>query len=128
AGGAEGQSELASVSGFDSPTGKGAIGMVERARVVIGNAAFLQELGIPSSALEQEAERLRQDGATAIFVAIDGKLAGVIAIADPLKSTTPAPLDALRQHGLRIVMLTRDNRTTALAVARRAGLQAAEPH
>jgi Cu+-exporting ATPase len=111
--------ELAQVVGFDSPAGKGAIGLVERKRVVLGNAKFLAELGIAVAPLATEAERLRRDGATAIFVAIDGKPVGVIAIADPVKATTPAALDALRQEGLRIVMLTGDNRTTAQAVAGR---------
>jgi Cu+-exporting ATPase len=118
--------ELAPVRGFDSPAGKGAIGMVERQRVVLGNAKFLAELGITSAALDGEAERLRQDGATAIFVAIDGTPAGIIAIADPVKPTTPAALQALRQAGLRIVMLTGDNRTTALAVARSLGITEVE--
>ena len=99
--------------GFDSPAGKGAVGMVDRRRVVLGNAAFLSELGISTAALDAEAERLRRDGATAIYVALDGKLAGVIAIADPVKETTPAALAALRRDGLRVVMLTGDNRTTA---------------
>jgi heavy metal translocating P-type ATPase len=110
---------LAPVMGFDSPAGKGAIGMVERKRVALGNAKFLAELGVATDALASEAERLRRDGATAIFVAIDGKAAGVIAIADPVKATTPAALEALRRDGLRIVMLTGDNRTTAQAVAGR---------
>src|SRR5262249_58623144 len=105
--------------GVDSPDGKGAIGMVERKRVVLGNAKFLAELGIATDALSNDAERLRRDGATAIFVAIDGKLAGVIAIADPVKATTPAALAALRREGLRIVLLTGDNRTTAQAVGAR---------
>jgi Cu+-exporting ATPase len=117
---------LRSVMGFDSPAGKGAIGMVERKRVVLGNAKFLAELGIETDALASKAERLRRDGATAIFVAIDGKLAGVIAIADPVKATTPAALDALRRDGLRIVMLTGDNRTTAQAVAERLGITEVE--
>ncbi len=117
---------LQRVMGFDSPAGKGAIGMVERKRVVLGNAKFLAELGIATDALASEAERLRRDGATAIFVAIDGKLAGVIAIADPVKATTPAALDALRRDGLRIVMLTGDNRTTAQAVAERLGITEVE--
>jgi Cu+-exporting ATPase len=116
---AERKIELARVIGFDSPIGKGAIGMIERRRVVLGNANFFAEVGIATAALESEAERLRQDGATAIFVAIDGKLAGVIAIADPLRTTTADALAALRREGLRIVMLTGDNRTTAQAVARR---------
>jgi Cu+-exporting ATPase len=117
---------LQRVMGFDSPAGKGAIGMVERKRVVLGNAKFLAELGIAADVLASEAERLRRDGATAIFVAIDGKLAGVIAIADPVKATTPAALDALRRDGLRIVMLTGDNRTTAQAVADRLGITEVE--
>jgi Cu+-exporting ATPase len=117
---------LAEVQGFDSPTGKGAIGMVERKRVVLGNAPFLGELGIALQPLEAEAERLRQDGATVIFMAIDGKPAATIAIADPVKDTTPAALAALRGLGLHIVMLTGDNRTTALAVARRLGIDAVE--
>jgi P-type Cu+ transporter len=110
---------LAPVVGFDSPAGKGAIGMIERKRVALGNAKFLAELGVATDALASEAERLRRDGATAIFVAIDGTAAGVIAIADPVKATTPAALEALRRDGLRIVMLTGDNRTTAQAVAGR---------
>jgi Cu+-exporting ATPase len=110
---------LTRVMGFDAPSGKGAIGMVERRRVVIGNAKFLTELNIATAALENEAERLRQDGATAILAAIDGKLAGVIAIADPVKTTTPDALRALAADGIRVVMLTGDNRTTADAVARR---------
>jgi P-type Cu+ transporter len=117
---------LPRVLGFDSPAGKGAIGMVERKRVVLGNAKFLAELGIATDALASDAERLRREGATAIFVAIDGKLAGVIAIADPVKATTPAALDALRRDGLRIVMLTGDNRTTAQAVAERLGITEVE--
>jgi P-type Cu+ transporter len=117
---------LAPVMGFDSPAGKGAIGMVERKRVALGNAKFLAELGVATEALANEAERLRRDGATAIFVAIDGKTAGVIAIADPVKATTPAALDALRRDGLRIVMLTGDNRTTAQAVAGRLAITEVE--
>jgi Cu+-exporting ATPase len=112
----------ARVLGFNSPTGKGVIGMVERHRIVIGNAKFLAELNIATAALNPEAERLRQDGATAIFLAVDGKLAAVLAIADPVKPSTPAALEALRQAGLRLVMLTGDNATTAQAVARRLGI------
>jgi len=108
--------------GFDSPTGKGAIGMVERKRIVIGNARFLAELGIETSPLEAAAEKLRADGATSIFIAINGTPAGVIAIADPVKQTTAAALDALRADGIRVVMLTGDNRTTADAIARRLGI------
>jgi Cu+-exporting ATPase len=118
--------ELAAVSGFDAPSGKGAIGMIEGRRVVLGNARFLAELGIATAALEAEAERLRQDGATAIFAAVDSKIAGVIAIADPVKPTTPTAIKALRDEGIRVVMLTGDNRTTADAVARRLGIAEVE--
>jgi Cu+-exporting ATPase len=118
--------ELARVMGFDSPTGKGASGMVERKRVVLGNAAFFAELSLSTAGLNGQAEELRRDGATAIFVAIDGKAAGVIAIADPIKPTTPTALKALADEGVRVVMLTGDNRTTALAVARRLGITEVE--
>jgi Cu+-exporting ATPase len=117
---------LAQVVDFDSPAGKGAIGMVEGKSVVLGNASFLAELAIAADSLAREAEALRHDGATAIFVAIEGKLAGVIAIADPIKATTAAALNALRHDGLRIVMLTGDNRTTARAVAERLGVTEVE--
>jgi Cu+-exporting ATPase len=113
---------LADVRGFDSPTGKGVVGMVEHRRVVLGHAKFLAELAISTAALEAEADRLREDGATAIFLAVDGKAAGIIAIADPVKPTTPAALQALTEAGVRVVMLTGDNRTTAHAVARRLGI------
>jgi Cu+-exporting ATPase len=114
--------DLAPVRGFDSPAGKGAIGIVERRRVVLGNARFLAELAIDTAALDAEAERLRADGATAIFVAVDGRTVGVIAIADPVKDTAAEALAALKAEGLAVVMLTGDNRTTAMAVARRLGI------
>jgi len=113
---------LAEVQSFDSPTGKGATGIVEHRRVTLGNAKYLGELKIATASLESEADRLRQDGATAIFLAIDGKLAGVIAIADPIKATTLDALKALKADGIRIVMLTGDNRTTAETVAIRLGI------
>jgi Cu+-exporting ATPase len=118
--------ETARVMGFDSPTGKGAIGMVERRRVALGNAKFLAELGIATGSLDAEAERLRRDGATAILVALDGKPAGVIAIADPIKATTPDALRALAADGIHVVMLTGDNKTTAAAVAQRLGITEVE--
>jgi Cu+-exporting ATPase len=117
---------LARVLGFDSSAGKGVAGVVERCRVVIGNQAFLSELGIATTVLDGDAERLRHDGATVIYVALDGKAAGVIAIADPVKETTPAALAALHQAGLRVLMLTGDNRTTAEAVARYLGIDEVE--
>jgi P-type Cu+ transporter len=118
--------EIPKVMGFDSPSGKGAIGMVERKRIVVGNASFMGELKIPTESLEAKAETMRGDGATAVFVAINGKIAGVIGIADAVKPTTPQALAALREAGIRIVMLTGDNRTTAGAIARRLGITEVE--
>ena len=117
---------LLPVSGFDAPTGKGAIGTVEGKRVVLGNAKFLREQGVDATPLEGEAGRLQEDGATAIYAAVDGQVAGVIGIADPIKGTTQAALAALAGEGIRVVMLTGDNRKTAQAVARRLGIEHVE--
>jgi P-type Cu+ transporter len=114
--------EAAPVVGFDATSGKGAVGMVERRRVAVGSAKFLGELGVATDTLQSEAERRRTEGATVVFTAVDGKLAGLIAIADPVKPTTPAALAALRAQNIRIVMLTGDSRTTALAVAKTLGI------
>jgi Cu+-exporting ATPase len=107
---------------FDSPTGKGVVGTVEGRKIALGNARFLGALGISVAALEAQAERQRQDGATAIYLAVDGQLAGMIAIADPIKPTTPAAIKALTSDHVRVVMLTGDNATTAKAVARALGI------
>ncbi len=114
------------VTDFDSPTGKGAVGRVAGRAIAIGNSKFLGELNIATGSLDGEADRLRQDGATAIYVAIDGKAAGIVAIADPVKPSALPALKALMADGIRIVMLTGDNRTTALAVARRLGIEDVE--
>ncbi len=119
---AERQIELAGVEGFDAPAGKGVTGTVEGKRLALGNAGFLAGLGIETSSLDSEAERLRADGATTILLAVDGKVAGIIAIADPIKPTTSQALKALAADGIRVVMLTGDNRTTALAVAKSLGI------
>ncbi len=113
---------LAEVAEFDAPTGKGVVGTVEGRRLALGNARFLTELKISTAALEREAERLRQDGATAVYLAAEGRACGILAIADPVKSTTPTALRALSETGVRVVMLTGDNKTTAQAVARRLGI------
>ncbi len=118
--------DIPKVMGFDAPSGKGAIGMVERKRLAIGNAKFLSELKIDISQLEAKAESFRLEGATAVYVAINGKVAGAFAIADTVKATTPQALAALKQAGLRIVMLTGDNRTTAEAIAKRLGITEVE--
>ena len=114
------------VTGFDSPVGKGAFGQVDGKRIVLGNAKFLGEQGVDVTPLAAKAEILRQDGATAIFVGIDGVVAGVLAIADPVKVSTPEALAALKADGVRVVMLTGDNWTTAKAVARRLGIDEVE--
>ena len=108
-----------SVADFDSPTGKGALGKVDGKRIALGNARFLGELGVEVSALADRAEELRKEGATAIFMAVDGVVGGVLAIADPVKATTPEALRSLKTEGIRVIMLTGDNWTTAKAVARR---------
>jgi Cu+-exporting ATPase len=103
---------------FQSVTGQGVFGSIDGRRVALGNAKLMQACRVDISALTDSAERLRATGATALFVAVDGRLAGVIAVADPIKETTPAALQTLRADGVRIVMLTGDNRRTAEAVAR----------
>src|SRR5262249_43919577 len=117
---------LSDVSTFDSPTGKGVAGIVDGKQINLGNAKFLKELGIDTRPLERQAEELRQDGATAIFLAIDGKAGCVIAIADPIKATTAEALKRLARDGVDVVILTGDNRTTAQAVARRLGIKQVE--
>jgi Cu+-exporting ATPase len=114
------------VADFDAPTGKGAIGTIEGRRIVLGNAAFLKEQGIDVAPLAARADELRRDGATAIFAGVDDRAAGVLAIADPIKTTTAGALAALRAEGIRVVMLTGDNRTTAEAVARELGIDEVE--
>ena len=116
----------APVTDFDSPTGKGALGKVDGKAIALGNAKFLAELGVDVTALASKAEELRQEGATAIFMAADGKVAGVLAIADPVKASTPEALKGLKAEGVRVVMLTGDNWTTAKAVARRLGIDDVE--
>ncbi len=113
---------LARVEGFDSSSGKGVIGTIDGRKVVLGNRAMMQTAGIDVASLERPAGELRNDGATAIFAALDGKAIGIIAIADPIKPTTPDAVRALREAGVRVVMLTGDNRTTAEAVARKLGI------
>jgi Cu+-exporting ATPase len=117
---------LSPVQDFDSPSGKGVTGTVEGRRIDIGNRLMMQAGAIDVSALEKTAEDLRSAGATAIFVAIDGRASGVLAIADPIKATTPEAIQALREAGIRVVMLTGDNRTTAEAVARKLGIAEVE--
>ncbi|HSV69032.1 MAG TPA: copper-translocating P-type ATPase [Methylibium sp.] len=113
---------LAPVTDFDSPVGKGVIGTVEGQVIVSGSAKFMAEHAIGTASLAAAAERQRQKAATVIFVGIGGKLAGFVAIADPIKATTPQALQALKAVGVRVVMLTGDGRTTAEAVGRELGI------
>ena len=117
---------LAKATDFDSPTGKGVLGNIDGHRIVLGNTKFLAELNINTRVLETQADELRQNGATVIFIAVDGATAGIVAIADPVKASTPAAIDALHADGIRIVMLTGDNRITAEAVARQLGIDEVE--
>jgi Cu+-exporting ATPase len=113
---------LGQVEQFDSPTGKGATGKVDGQSIVLGNARYLASIGIETRSLDTEAERLRADGATVINMAVDGRPAGLFAIADPVKASTPQALKDLAADGIKVIMLTGDNRTTANAVARRLGI------
>ena len=113
---------LAPVENFDSPVGKGVTGTVEGRHLIIGNRVIMADAKIDTTVLDAEAEAFRTGGATAIFVAIDGKAAGIIAIADPIKATSHAAVTALKAAGIRVVMLTGDNATTAKAVAAKLGI------
>jgi Cu+-exporting ATPase len=113
---------LQEVTDFASVTGKGVTGTIGGRRVAVGNAALLRDLGVAIGVLESRADALRKDGATAMFAAVEDKPAGVIVVADPIKATALAALDSLRREGIRIVMLTGDNRSTAQAVAAKLGI------
>ncbi len=119
---AERKLALSAVTDFDSPLGKGVVGTVDGVRVVSGSAKFLTEQGIVVAALEAAAEAQRSQSATVIFVGVDGEPAGFVAIADPIKATTPQALAALKAAGIRIVMLTGDGKTTAQAVGKQLGI------
>ena len=110
---------FAKVDGFEAVTGKGVKGQVDGRSVVLGNRALLDELNIDASALATQIETYRGEGQTVVFVAVDGKPAGLLGVADPIKGSTPAAIDQLHQQKIRIVMLTGDSRTTAEAVARK---------
>ncbi len=119
----EAKLSLPAVERFESVTGKGVTGKIEGKSAAIGNAKLVASLGVTSGELEPIAERLRGEGATAMFVVLDGKPAGVIAVADPIKATTKDAIAALKADGIHIVMVTGDNRTTAEAVARQLGIE-----
>ncbi len=113
---------LAEATDFDSPVGRGVVGVVDSRRIAIGSRSFVQEQGADIAPLETDADALRRQGATVVFVALDGVLGGLIGIADPIKANARATIDELKAAGLRIVMMTGDNETTARAVADRLGI------
>ena len=114
--------ELAAVTDFHSRTGRGVTGRVDGRSVALGNPALLGELGLDASELEPRADALRAEGQTVVFVAADGKMAGLIGVADPIKDSSAEAIRALQADGMRIVMLTGDGRRTAEVVARKLGL------
>jgi Cu+-exporting ATPase len=114
--------ELQPVSDFESRTGKGVLGTVSGRSVALGNAALLTELGLDAQHSAADAQSLRREGQTAMFVVVDGQVAGLVSVADPIKATTPQAVAALRDDGVRIVMLTGDGRATAEAVASKLGI------
>jgi Cu+-exporting ATPase len=118
--------ELVNARGFHSQTGKGVTGMVEGRRVALGNVELLRSLGIDAAPLAARADAMRREGRTVMLVAVDGRAAGLIAVADPVKSSAPAAVRALRDEGVHLVMLTGDSRTTAEAVAKQLGLSEVE--
>jgi Cu+-exporting ATPase len=111
---------------FQSVTGKGVTGNVAGRRVAFGNAALMADQGVDPAALQDQAQALRADGATVMFCAVDGRLAGLVAVADRIKETAAAAIQVLRDEGMEIVMLTGDNRRTAEAVGRALGIQRIE--
>ncbi|WP_164923848.1 copper-transporting P-type ATPase [Sinorhizobium fredii] len=117
---------LGAAKDFDSPVGKGVTGTVDGRRLVIGSHRIMTEEGVDLSPLADKAETLRGEGATVIFAAVDGRVGGIFAISDPIKKTTPAAVETLVKDGIRVVMLTGDNKTTANAVARKLGITEVE--
>jgi Cu+-exporting ATPase len=117
---------LAEATDFRAETGMGVVGRIDGRRVALGNVKLLETLRVATASVAGDADRLRSEGATVMFLAVDDAIAGLIAVADPVKASTPPTLEALRAAGLRIVMLTGDHRATAMAVARRLGIDEVE--
>jgi Cu+-exporting ATPase len=110
------------VESFESLTGRGVTGMLDGRKIALGNRKLLEELGIAPGELPDRAESMRKEGQTAMFVAVDGKAAGILGVADPIKATTAEAIEKLHQEGIRVVMLTGDSRTTAEAVGKKLGI------
>ena len=118
--------DLVAATDFDSPVGRGVTGIVGGKHIILGGPRIMAEQKIDITALDDSAEAMRSDGATAIFISIDGKLAGLLGIADPIKESSANAVRDLKAEGIHIVMMTGDNRTTALAVATRLGIDNVE--
>ncbi len=116
----------APVAGFDAPSGKGVAGTVDGKPLLLGTAAFLAAQGVDAAAADARADRLRETGATVVLLAVAGRVEGILAVSDPVKETTQEALKQLRQSGLRLVMLTGDNKRTAASVAQRLGIDEVE--
>ena len=114
--------ERVAVADFQSVTGKGVTGVVDGRRIALGNITLLQDLGIDVGELPAQADALRSEGQTVMFLGVDGRAAGLVGVADPIKATTPEAIRSLHEEGIRIVMLTGDSRVTAEAVAARLGI------
>ncbi len=118
--------DFAAPDAFDSPTGKGVVGKVNGQDIALGNVMLMEEKAVDVSSLSTQADELRSDGATVIFIAVDHQAAGILAIADPIKETTPNAIKEIQRQGIHVVMLTGDNRRTAEAVAKTLGIEKVE--
>ena len=122
----EAEVKLTEALDFEAPNGMGVIGQIDGKRIALGNRLLMESEGVNTQSQDTHADQLRSDGATVIFASIDGNLAGLLAIADPVKETTEEAIRSLQAEGIRVVMLTGDNRTSAEAVARRLGIDEVE--
>jgi|TARA_B100000929_G_scaffold288229_1_gene276303 Cu+-exporting ATPase len=122
----EAEVKLTEALDFEAPNGMGVIGQIDGKRIALGNRLLMESEGVNTQSQDTHADQLRSDGATVIFASIDGNLAGLLAIADPVKETTEEAIRSLQADGIRVVMLTGDNRTSANAVARRLGIDEVE--
>jgi Cu+-exporting ATPase len=118
--------KLSATDDFDAKTGMGVVGQTDGRKIAVGNRKLFEELSIDITELTEKAEELRKDGTTAMFIAIDGQPAGLLGVSDPIKASTPDAIRAIHEMGLRIVMLTGDNETTARAVARQLNIDEVE--
>jgi P-type Cu+ transporter len=115
--------DLLPVTDFQSLTGKGVSGTIQGKSVAAGNAALMRDIGASSKSIDEQAEALRQQGQTVMFIASEGRLAGLVGVADPIKESTAQAIEELKREGIKVVMVTGDNRTTASALAQKLGIE-----